>query len=195
MSTEFDASAELIDLQACNEYYSNIETSTWVTDTNRTSDKSQQQETKACLTTVTYDDDIEHVDERECCSKDVSYTYVELTEDELYVLATLVYLEAGSESYECQKAVASVILNRMITQDKSLEQVVYASNQFTPACLIPYSDPSESALSAAIEVATTGATLPLYVTYFRADFYHSFTGVVDYTCIDNTYFSADVNLM
>ena len=83
----------------------------------------------------------------------------------------------------------------MITQDKSLEQVVYASNQFTPAYLIPYSDPSESTLSAAIEVATNGATLPLYVTYFRADFYHSFTGVVDYTCIDNTYFSADVNLM
>lgn len=29
--------------------------------------------------------------------------YIELTEDEMYDLATLVFLEAGGESYECQK--------------------------------------------------------------------------------------------
>lgn len=120
--------------------------------------------------------------------------YIELTDDEIYELATLVYLEAGAESYECQKAVASVVINRMTTQNKSLHSVIYAKNQFSPAHLISCTSPSESTLKAVNHVITNGPTLPEYVTYFRADYYHSFAGVADYMCIDQTYFSYDISL-
>ena len=75
-------------------------------------------------------------DIKETTEPDKKENYIELTDDEIYELATLVYLEAGAESYECQKAVASVVINRMTTQNKSLHSVIYAKNQFSPAYLI-----------------------------------------------------------
>ena len=121
--------------------------------------------------------------------------YIELTEDETQDLATLVYLESGTESYECQLAVASVVINRMITSNKSLYDVIYEKNQFTPANLITNNKPSESTMNAVNEVCTNGPIIPEYVTYFRADRYHSFSEYIrDYMCIDNTYFSYDINL-
>lgn len=124
----------------------------------------------------------------------ISY-YIELTEDEIWDLATLVYLESGGESYECQLAVASVVINRVTTSDKSLYDVIYEKNQFTPAHRIESNEPSESTMNAVKEVCTNGPTIPEYVTYFRAEKYHSFSEyIMDYMCIDNTYFSYDINL-
>lgn len=121
--------------------------------------------------------------------------YIELTEDEIHDLATLVFLEAGGESYECQKAVASVIINRVTTSGKSLYDIIYEKNQFTPAYLIECKEPTESTMNAVIEVCTNGPTIPEYVTYFRADYYHNFSEYIeDYINIDSTYFSYDVNL-
>lgn len=121
--------------------------------------------------------------------------YVKLTEDEINDLATLVYLEAGGESYECQKAVASVVVNRVTTSGKTLNEIMYEKNQFTPSNLIKCTEPTESTLNAVIEVCENGPSIPEYVTYFRADHYHDFSKyMVDYMCIDNTYFSYDVNL-
>lgn len=121
--------------------------------------------------------------------------YIELTEDEIYDLATLVFLEAGGESYECQKAVASVVINRVTTSGKSLYDIIYEKNQFTPANLIECREPTESTMNAVIEVCTNGPTIPEYVTYFRADYYHNFSEYLeDYINIDSTYFSYDVNL-
>lgn len=120
--------------------------------------------------------------------------YIKLTEDEIYEFATLVFLEAGCESYECQLGVASVVINRMTTKGLSLYDVIYAPNQFTPASLIPYYEPSESTINAVMHVVQNGPTMPEWVTFFRANYYHSFSGVADYMCIDKTYFSYDVSL-
>lgn len=123
-------------------------------------------------------------------------TYIDLSEDEIYELATLVYLESGIEPYECQLAVASVVVNRMTTTGQSLQEVIYAKNQFSPAYLIESSEPNESTLSAVKEVVQNGPTIPEYVTFFRADYYHNWSDlIVPYCVYGNTYFSADVRLM
>lgn len=112
---------------------------------------------------------------------------ISLTYDEIYALATLVFLEGGAESYDCQKAICGVILNRMILTNSSLYDVIYAPNQFTPAELIPYRQPSEESLQAVNDVLENGSIIPRYVTYFRADYY--FDWCIPYICYDNTYFS------
>ena len=118
--------------------------------------------------------------------------YMDMSEDDIHELATLVYLEAGVESFECQQGVASVVLNRMTTQGMTLQEVIYQKNQFTPAYLIPTSSPSESTLEAVRTVLATGPTLPEYVTYFRSNYY--FSWATPYTSIDRTYFSYDNNV-
>lgn len=116
--------------------------------------------------------------------------YIQLSDDEIIELATLVYLEANTESYECQKAVASVVINRMMLYDKSLKDIVYEANQFTPANLIKYNEPNETNLTAVRDVVSNGPNIPQYVCYFRADRYHNWNNdIIPYQCIDNTYFS------
>lgn len=123
--------------------------------------------------------------------------YYELTDDEIDMLARLVYLEAGGESYECMKGVASVVLNRMTSTGMSLHDVIYAPNQFSPAFYIESTCYTDTVYSAVMDVVENGPSLPTYVTFFRADYYHDFGNdiVVPYTCINNTYFSADTRLM
>lgn len=122
--------------------------------------------------------------------------YLEMTESDVYELATLVYLESGTESYECQKAIASVVIHRMQNDDLTLQEVIYAKNQFSPAYLIAESHPSDSTLAAVKDVLQNGPSIPNYVTFFRADYYHDWSElIVPYCVIDHTYFSADVRLM
>lgn len=120
---------------------------------------------------------------------DESDMYYHMTEDDVYELATLVYLESHTESYECKCAVASVVLNRMTTRNMTLQEVIYEQNQFSPAYLIPYTVPTDEELNAVREIITNGPTIPEYVTFFRADYY--FSWVEPYTYIDHTYFSYD----
>ena len=68
---------------------------------------------------------------------DIIEPFILLNEEEKRDFSALVYLEAGGESYECMKTVASVIVNRMINNDLSLYDVIYATNQFEPAENIP----------------------------------------------------------
>lgn len=53
-------------------------------------------------------------------------------EEEL--LAAIIYCEAGGESYECQRCVGSVVLNRVNSSwfPNSITKVIYAKNQFSP---------------------------------------------------------------
>lgn len=118
-----------------------------------------------------------------------SHPRVDLTEDEIYKLASVVYLEARGESYTCQKAVASIIINRMCHYHKTLDEVLYEPDQFSTIDEIDSVEPDESCIRAARYVATCGQTIPWYVMYFRADRYHDWGDLVDYTQIDNTYFS------
>lgn len=126
---------------------------------------------------------------------DISEPFILLTEEEKRDFSALVYLEAGGESYECMKTVASVIVNRMINNNLSLYDVIYATNQFEPAENIPYTDPSEEAVQAVNEIIQKGPCIPKNVTFFRASYYHNWSDLIQpYTVIDNTYFSYDVRI-
>lgn len=127
--------------------------------------------------------------------EDAIEPFILLTEEERRDFSALVYLEAGGESYECMKTVASVIVNRMINNDLSLYDVIYATNQFEPAENIPYTDPSEEAVQAVNEIVQNGPCVPKNVTFFRASYYHNWSDLIQpYTVIDNTYFSYDVRI-
>lgn len=122
-------------------------------------------------------------------SDGITGNIVSLTADEANMLAALVTLEAQGESYECQKAVASLVINRMLTSNLTLEGVIYQKNQFSTASKVASTTPTASCTNAVNDVLTNGTTIPIYVTFFRASYYHSWGDLVNYCCIDNTYFS------
>ena len=120
-----------------------------------------------------------------------------ITSEEREMLARLVYLEANTESLECQMAIVSVVINRW--QDgrwgNTLEDVVYAPYQFTPSNLIYQTTPTELNYTAVDLVLQNGCTLSPYVMFFRTNHHFDWQGYKPYTQIDYTcfgYFEGDV---
>lgn len=64
-----------------------------------------------------------------------NYGSMSASDYELYLLAALIYCEAGGESYEGKLAVGAVVCNRVRSASyaDTLQGVIYASGQFTPA--------------------------------------------------------------
>jgi spore germination cell wall hydrolase CwlJ-like protein len=111
------------------------------------------------------------------------------------MLARLVYLEANTESIECQKAIVSVVINRWQngTWGDTLEDVIYYPHQFTPASLIAKTTPTQTNYDAVDYVLENGSILPKYVMFFRASYGFSNTdwgnhGYHEYLQVDNTFF-------
>lgn len=123
------------------------------------------------------------------CGQRIEGKYAFLTWSEIKLLASLVDLEVGIENYDCKKAVASVVLNRMLLTDDTLENVIFAENQFAAADKVREHTPSEESVNAVKEVLGGGVTIPEYVTFFRADNYHKWEDQIPYIQIGNTYFS------
>lgn len=117
------------------------------------------------------------------------YAY-NITSAEREMLARLVYREANTESLECQKAIVSVVINRLHSGywGDALKSVIYAKNQFTPADLIWQTTPTEKNYQAVDEVLKNGVTLPRYILYFRAEHHFDWPGYKPYTHIDKTFF-------
>lgn len=113
--------------------------------------------------------------------------YYSMSDDEIYTFAALIYLEAGSTSYKCQCAVASVVINLMVNEGKSLNACIKTPGRFSVANRVYRTKPSDTALQVAREIATNGPTLPTYVLYFRNN--HYFSWAKAYCHIDNVYFS------
>lgn len=113
-----------------------------------------------------------------------------VTPEDRETLARLIFLESNTESLDCQKAIVSVIINRMHSGywGNTVNSVVYARNQFTPASQIPYTTPTSTNYEAVDYVLTNGVTLPSYVLYFRSSYHFSWSGYVPYTAMGNTYF-------
>lgn len=128
------------------------------------------------------------------CGDTFDNTELYLTEREVQLLSTLVYLEGGGESFDCQKNIASTVINRMLTSDYTLTEILYADNQYSVASRLTYSSPSQSCEEAVMEVLNYGTTLPIYVTFFRADYYHQWGDQTPYCSVDNTYFSYSQSL-
>ena len=128
------------------------------------------------------------IEENSGDNKEMAY---DLTNAEKELLAQLLYHEARGESLECQKAVVSVVLNRVESGKwgDTLKEVIYAKNQFEPVAkgLIPNTKPLQKQYEAIDYVLENGATVPSNVLYFRAG--HYFEWGTDYMNIDNTYFS------
>lgn len=57
---------------------------------------------------------------------------ITISDDELYLLATIIYTEAGNQEYAGKLAVANVILNRLVSgrYGETIADVVYAKGQF-----------------------------------------------------------------
>jgi len=113
---------------------------------------------------------------------------VDVSDEDIRDIAALVYLEAGSQSYTCQKAIASVIFNRMMRYGMTAQQVIHQNGVFSPASRVDNTRPSASCLMAVREVLENGTTLPRNVVAFRNGHYHNFGR--KYCCIDGVYFTA-----
>ena len=140
--------------------------------------------------------ELESEREEETTTQQVS-CYIDLSYEEVYTLACLVWLEGRGESIECQEAIASVVVNRYTAEPEkynSMFDVIYAKNQFSPADMISSTTPKQLQLDIVSKIVTEGPTIPEYVTYFRADYYHQWPGQVPYCQFDTTYFSYDEKL-
>lgn len=113
----------------------------------------------------------------------------EVTDYERTLMMHTVFHEAGNQSFECKKAVASVILNRAVLYDKTVTEVLFEPNQFTiDFSYVYYDEESESAVD---EVLSYGTTIPYDVEFFFADYcWDDFLrSRVVYTQIDDTIFA------
>lgn len=74
------------------------------------------------------------------------YSELEITEEDRELLARIVYLEAREQSFSGQRAVAEVVLNRVLDSrfPDTVYEVLYAPGQFTPAKSIASTTPTET---------------------------------------------------
>ena len=101
------------------------------------------------------------------------YSY---TEEELDLLARLIYSEGGIESYQTQLMIGSVVMNRVMSEDPwfpdTIREVIYQKNQFSVTFVLKDGIPmidhpaDEEAKRAAYEVLTYGSVLPPDVQVF-----------------------------
>ena len=121
--------------------------------------------------------------------KEPTYVY-NVTSEEREMLARLVYREGNVESFECQKAIVSTIINRWENGywGDTLEDVVYYPNQYSPAHLLYKTTPTETNYKAVDEVLRYGCTVPAYVMFFRMDKHFDWKGYKPYCVMDTTYF-------
>ena len=112
-------------------------------------------------------------------TKEVSY--MEYDEATLELLARLCEAEAGIESYQCKVYVASVVLNRCLSEyhPDTIEEVIWERVGGTPqfsvtikhngTCRLESVEPSEDAFKAAQYVLDHGPQLPKDVTVFYSN--------------------------
>ena len=112
---------------------------------------------------------------------------LKISQSNIRKIGSLVYLECGSCSVRCKRAVASVIFNRMIRYHKTVNQVIYERGVFSVANGVSRTTPSQSCIDAVKYVLYNGTTVPRRVTAFRNRRYHRFGK--PYCAIDGVYFT------
>ncbi len=96
------------------------------------------------------------------------YGDLKLSEEDMELLARVVWVEAQGEEDDGQQAVAEVILNRVASDrfPNTVRSVVYAENQFRSTEYIKDAEPTQTQYEA-VERALYGPyILPLDVTHF-----------------------------
>ena len=129
--------------------------------------------------------------------------YMEYDEATLELLARLCEAEVGIESYQCKVYVASVVLNRCLSEDHpdTIEEVIWERVSGTPqfsvtikhngTCMLESVEPSEDSFKAAQYVLDHGPQLPKDVTVFYSNSCKGnwVTTRETYTTIDRTIFA------
>lgn len=111
----------------------------------------------------------DYVEFEEVKTEEVKYNGI--TQQEYDMLVLTVYLEAGNQTLDCKKAVASVVLNRVNHSDfpSTVYSVLTQENQFT----INFNrtdTPGAECYEAVDSVLEYGSILPPDVLYFFADY-------------------------
>ena len=93
---------------------------------------------------------------------------IDLTKSEIDLLAKLVWHEAQGDTYEGQKAVAQVVVNRMYHSafPDTIEGVIYQRGQFSGVHRLSRAAPTEQIYEAVHEVLSGDYILPETVVYF-----------------------------
>ena len=130
-------------------------------------------------------------------------SYMEYDEATLGLLARLCESEAGIESYQCKVYVASVVLNRCLSEDHpdTIKEVIWERVNGTPqfsvtikhngTCMLNSVEPSKDSFKAARYVLNHGPQLPKDVTVFYSNTCKGnwVTTREIYTTLDNTIFA------
>lgn len=112
-----------------------------------------------------------------------------VTEEEYELLLRVCMSECGGkygEPLEGKIAVVETILNRCDMYGKSIEDIVYAPNQYSVA---DNGEPDDT-VRQAVDIALSRRTYPSNMLYFRTGHYHSFGE--PYIKIGSHYFSLEV---
>lgn len=118
-----------------------------------------------------------------------------ITSADREMIARLLYLEGRGESIECQRAIVSVVINRLNSGywGDTVKEVIYAKNQFEPANKIPNTTPNKMQYDAVDYVLDNGTTIPSWVLYFRASYHFDWQGYTKYAQMSNTFFGGHEN--
>lgn len=119
--------------------------------------------------------------------EEVIQNKVNMTAQEREYLARLLYTEARGESIECQRAVVSVVINRVRAYNSDIISVIKAKGQFDLGNKLDNIVPLQTQYDVVDYVLANGITIPEDVIYFRSGHFHSFAE--DYTTIGRLFFS------
>ena len=130
-------------------------------------------------------------------------SYMEYDEATLELLARLCESEVGTESYQCKVYVASVVLNRCLSEyhPDTIEEVIWervsgipqfsVTIEYNGTCMLESVEPSEDSFKAAQYVLDHGPQLPKDVTVFYSNTCKGdwVTTRKTYTTLDHTIFA------
>ena len=80
-------------------------------------------------------DQIDQAPEIAAAVEPVQRMVIDISEDDIYLMACQVYVEAGAEPYDGMVGVANVIINRVLSDEfpDTVREVIYQPGQFPPA--------------------------------------------------------------
>lgn len=106
--------------------------------------------------------------EAEPVREESRYPDIQLTDEERKMLASVVWVEAQSESLEGQQAVAEVILNRLASGrfSSTLRGIVYAEGQFLSAAYLDTAEPTQAQYEVIDNALYGPYVLPMEVYHF-----------------------------
>lgn len=112
---------------------------------------------------------------------------IDVTEDDIALMARVVMSEVGSKVFDCKHAVAQTIVNRVRSGiwGSTVSEVVYWKNQYSTQ---DNGEPNAECHDAVMQALTYEA-FPSDMYYFREDHYHTFGN--PYMHLDGTYFSTE----